>query len=250
MRSALDNPAPFFTNPARDDSGAFAVDVLSGDALTANVLSVFHRIPAEILTEGVTWYRRESAEIAAQAAEIAAGFSVALADARRALVYAVAVVSPKTTWEQNVPLGVAVVSAVLRSAPLDGIGATGRDKAAEIAGAVFAGKTDAEIRAGFFATSPKTWAFLTCLVNPAHPDAVCIDGHAYNLATFVVQPITKTPTLTARGRYAKLANAYRRAASAVGLLPLEMQAATWHAWRASLKGRGENRRAVGFTSPE
>ena len=151
-------------------------------------------------------------------------------------------------WEANVPVALAIVEALLSGAPVPAVAGTGREKAETVARAVLDGAPDSEIRAGFFATSPKTWAFLTCLTYPSHPEAVCIDGHAYNVATFVVQPISQTPTLTACGRYEKLAKAYRRAAASVGLLPLEMQAATWHAWRASLKGRGENRRAVGFTA--
>lgn len=82
---------------------------------------------------------------------------------------------------------------------------------------------------------PKVTAFYMLLVDPSNGVEVCVDGHAYNIALGIKANIRGAGAevtakvggrLTLR-RYGLVADAYRAAAAARGLLPHEMQAVTW-----------------------
>jgi len=83
---------------------------------------------------------------------------------------------------------------------------------------------------------PKVTAFYTLLCNPRDAWNVCVDGHAFNIAKGKRTPIRGAgsedgKSLTDR-RYKLVAEAYRRAAAARGIIAHQMQASTWVAHRA------------------
>lgn len=70
-------------------------------------------------------------------------------------------------------------------------------------------------------TGPKTFNFFWCIVNPDSPDYVCIDRHAYTIATGKVYTGLKTAP------YRKIAEMYRKAAKKLAILPSQLQAVLW-----------------------
>lgn len=75
-------------------------------------------------------------------------------------------------------------------------------------------------------TDSKTWNFYRCIVDPTDPDPVVIDRHAHDVAVGEVYG-SNDRGLSAKGRYAALAHAYRIAARELGILPQELQAIVW-----------------------
>jgi hypothetical protein len=72
----------------------------------------------------------------------------------------------------------------------------------------------------------KTGNFYRCILDPADPDAVCVDRHAHDVAVGKVYG-NDDRGLGAKGRYNALAECYRVAARRLGLVPSELQAITW-----------------------
>lgn len=72
----------------------------------------------------------------------------------------------------------------------------------------------------------KTGNFFLCIADPEHPTAVCIDRHAHDVA--VGRRFGNDDRgLSAKGRYAALADAYRIVAARRGIAPATLQAITW-----------------------
>jgi len=76
----------------------------------------------------------------------------------------------------------------------------------------------------------KVRAFYQCLLNPADWFHVCIDGHAFGIWSGERIALDKVPSITAK-RYRMIATDYSKVADNVGLLPNQLQAITWTAWR-------------------
>jgi hypothetical protein len=72
----------------------------------------------------------------------------------------------------------------------------------------------------------KTGNFYQCILNPAHPTAVCVDRHANDVAVGHVYG-DDDRGLGSVKRYTTLTDAYRTAAERVGIAPCQMQAITW-----------------------
>lgn len=78
----------------------------------------------------------------------------------------------------------------------------------------------------FLGNGEKTRNFFLCIVNPKHETAVCIDRHAHDIAVGETYG-NNDRGLSAKGRYALLADAYREAAKRLGTNPATVQAVTW-----------------------
>jgi len=72
----------------------------------------------------------------------------------------------------------------------------------------------------------KTQNFYRCIVDPTDAEAVCIDRHAHDVAVDEVYGNDDRGLSTAT-RYNMIADAYRIAASRLGILPMTLQAVTW-----------------------
>lgn len=72
----------------------------------------------------------------------------------------------------------------------------------------------------------KTRNFFECIVDPAHPSAVCIDRHAHDVAVGEVYG-NDDRGLSSKGRYQLIADAYREAARRLNTNPATVQAVTW-----------------------
>jgi hypothetical protein len=77
---------------------------------------------------------------------------------------------------------------------------------------------------------PKTRAFWILLCNPANPSTVCVDSHAYSIWRGERIPLDEIPHVR-DGLYKRIAGDYIVVAKDLGLLPSQLQAITWVAYR-------------------
>jgi hypothetical protein len=147
----------------------------------------------------------------------------------------VSAISPNNVWRNNVDQARAILMAVgdeVDSTPISTY--DGGRKAREILRGVReprVGKSTERQRVAFtWAKAPKTAAFFVLLLDPTDPEAVVVDGHAFNITRNERAPIDSVPQLAGR-RYTQAANAYRDAARILGTTPSAVQATTWLAWR-------------------
>lgn len=129
-----------------------------------------------------------------------------------------AALSPNKAWDVNMRLAA--------RAFLDGSASGTLGNAVGKANAILGGSDPLDV----LGNGLKTRNFYLNIARPGCPEAVTIDRHAYDVALAERNPDNKRLGLTPT-RYAAFAETYREAAMAVGVLPLQMQAVTWEAWR-------------------
>lgn len=83
----------------------------------------------------------------------------------------------------------------------------------------------------------KTGNFYRCIVNPSDPESVCVDRHAHDVAVGRAYG-NEERGLSSKSRYNVIADAYRRAAKHLGMVPCELQAIVWVAQVENLRGVG------------
>lgn len=84
----------------------------------------------------------------------------------------------------------------------------------------------------------KVRAFFDAIVDPLFSEAVVVDRHAADVAIGEVgDDKSRQRLLEVKGGYDAVADCYRKVARDLGLLPHQVQAVTWEAWRR-LKGEG------------
>ena len=85
-------------------------------------------------------------------------------------------------------------------------------------------------------TSPKVRAFFACILFPYDCLEVCVDRHAKAVACNLPSERTGAASddkksVVRPGEYGELAKAYRAVAGTLGLLPHQLQAVCWVAWK-------------------
>jgi len=191
---------------------------------TRNITRVYRAATAEQVANGVEWYaraRRIAVELDPQNVSRAAAV--------------IALVSPLTPWGRNVWLA--------REAYR--MHAAGEDVATELptlkgnarkVAAVLGGADPALVVTGL-----KVRSFWLTIADPSHPDAVVVDRHAYDVAVGkVTNDEVRGKGIGTPTRYAALSAAYVRAARILSretgttILPSQVQAVTWVAWRQTM----------------
>lgn len=180
---------------------------------TRNITKIFRQTTAEDRLSGLSWY--------ATAREVAATLDPA--DPVRAAAV-LAVLSPRTSWAQNIRLA----QDAYAGRKVGALGANVRKAEALLAGA------DPED----VVTGAKVRTFWRTIVDPSDPRAVVIDRHAFDVACDqVTDDATRGRYLGRVGKYAELAELYRRAARIISRetgqhwTPAAVQATTWIYWR-------------------
>lgn len=180
---------------------------------TRNITKIFRATTTDDRIAGLSWY--------ATAREVAATLDPS--DPARAAAV-LAVLSPRTSWPQNVRLA----QDAYAGRRVGALGANVR-KAARILG----GEDAADV-----VTGDKVRAFWLTIVDPSDPRAVVVDRHAFDVACDqVTDDATRGRYLGKVGKYAELADLYRRAARIISRetgqtwTPAAVQATTWVYWR-------------------
>jgi hypothetical protein len=164
------------------------------------ILSVYFQADAGEIRDGLSWYRdarRLAITITGLTPSRAAGIVAAL--------------SPNTAWSVNLAIAGRFV-------------ATGDNvhtgKQMDKARAILSGRRPLSVLKG-----PKERPFYANIIRPADPIPVTVDRHAYSI--WAGQPETRVPPRLVE----TVAADYRAAAEILDLLPNQVQAITWIAWR-------------------
>jgi hypothetical protein len=177
----------------------------------SNILKVYRQATDDQVRRGIDWYSDAHA------------FARALdpGNVRRA-AGVIAALSPRIKWRQNLILAARVYSEGHASGCLG--------QSARSADAIYAGTDFAYVLNG-----PKVRAFAETIADPAHATGVVVDRHALGVA--VGRVVTDRDVASLLGtpkRYERVADAYREAASVLGIAPSVCQAVAWLVWRESM----------------
>lgn len=187
-------------------------DDVTRERYVTNIIEVWKSATEEQLTAGRQWYRT-----AHQIADMMTDGDV------RVGAGLLAALSPQTPWWLNIELA---SDAYETGTPSRHLG-----DAISKATRILAGIDPESV----LPMERKTGHFYRCILDPADPEAVCIDRHAHDIAVGV-ECGAADRGLGARGRYNLIANVYREAAKRLGELPQTVQAVTWVVWRERLAG--------------
>lgn len=204
----------------RDQADARAVRKATG-----NILAIYLDAPELTQAAGARWYAEEGA----RCSEFAQRYSLT----REAVAGAAAAISPGMNWEYVFSHLAALIADPDARVP------TYSREFVWRAVQCLNGVAPLMVLGG-----PKVRAFYG-LLSRTNPDAVVIDGHAWNIArgecmTFRSRPGYRPPEagrVTAR-RYRIAAAAYREAAEVLGERPHAVQAAAWIHWKYIHSQRG------------
>lgn len=184
-------------------------------AETRRILAVYRSADAEQIAAGMDWYR--TAQFHARTIANDNGISMECAAG------IIAALSPQVSWGFNLEWSREVAAGSVINRGLN----TNMGKAIAI---LSNGRDPLDILGG-----PKVRAFYACIISAGITDEVCIDRHAYDIATGRRGSAQNGLTLK-RSRAAQ--DAYRRAAHRLQvtgeatLSAAQLQAITWVTWRA------------------
>lgn len=187
----------------------------STETLVRRILRTYDSATDDERHDGHGWYR----SVHGIAADLASEYALSVP----AAVGIIAALSPQTSWDLNVRNAYTLAST--GTAPT--LGLSVRKAQAILAGVrpetVFAPANPERPQYG-----AKVRAFYSCILAPDTTDAVCLDRHAYAIA----HGLGGNPKgLELVGEYDRTSHAYRLAARRRNLLPHQIQAVTWLAWR-------------------
>jgi len=186
---------------------------MSATPSTRNITKIFRQTTTDDRIAGLSWY--------ATAREVATQLDPA--DPARAAAV-LAVLSPRTSW----PLNVRLAQDAYAGRKVGALGANVRKVQR-----ILSGEDPADV-----VTGDKVRAFWLTIVDPSDARAVVVDRHAFDVACDrVTDDKTRGAYLGRVGKYAELADLYRRAAKIISRetgqtwTPAAVQATTWVYWR-------------------
>lgn len=192
--------------------------------LVRNILANYDAADSAMVAEGMLWYQSALADCESLAIQY--GFTTAQACG------IVAALSPNLRWEYNIRAAHQIIAG----------GVTQAYPANEYkARRIIAGELPEDVLGGL-----KVNAFYRNILNGGMDDGVTIDGHAFNAAFDIRQPVKKA-TITPR-QYAALVKAYRIAGRLRGVTGAECQAVVWSVWRDGMSDRYHPRHFVQVAS--
>ena len=173
--------------------------------MVRRIEAIYAQATPQEVDEGMYWYAKAHAIARSLDPDPAIGAGI------------IAALSPQLSWGNNVKAAKALVAGIRPTRPLPAsIAKAERIHGGEAPAAVLGGK--------------KVTAFYANILDPQDALTVTIDRHAVALATGW-SPMEGTLLLGRKGGYEAVADAYRHAARRLGILPSQVQAITWCAWR-------------------
>lgn len=188
----------------------------SADDALSNLFAVYDAASNEEHKLGARWYS-EALSIAESVADVAGAYERGTSCARYGAGI-LAALSPQRSWDANVDS--AWLYAETGADPL-----ACADQLRKCA-ALDAGADPVDVLGG-----RKVRSFFANILRPEHAGAVTIDRHAVAILFGRNLSERETKVLERVGAYQYCAGIYRTAARRLGVLPCELQAVTWLAWR-------------------
>lgn len=188
----------------------------------ASIIDVYNRSSETDKSEGIEWYPLAHAfayTVGRRSHKRGAGIIAAL--------------SPQTSWPENKRLALAASGSARIT------GQTGRN--CEKATDCRSGYDPLDVLGG-----RKVRAFYALILDPTNAYDVVIDRHAFDIALGYETDNLARKVLERKGGYDFIADAYRKAASELGILPSVLQATTWLAWRRIKRPNPSSFTASGF----
>ena len=182
------------------------------DTLVANIVWTYNESSEQDRSEGIEWYAYAHlfADRIAPSVKVGAGVLAAL--------------SPQVSWSMNQRL--ARNACQYRKFT----GQTGAN--VRKARAIINGHNPTDVfDSDRLERGCKVRAFYACILDPNNAHHVVIDRHAFDIALGCFDHGIDGHVLDRIGGYEYFADAYRKAGAELGLLPLQVQAITWLAWR-------------------
>ncbi len=199
----------------------------TGPDMFEAILEVFSSASEDDVAAGLSWYAhtaRQAVEDVRSAFLAARAQTLTLAQGCGIL----AALSPATGWGDNCAGAIefAFTGNMLAQTPLFNARAA----------AIAAGAAPLEVLGG-----RKVRSFYRNILDPSNPGPVTVDRHAASLVFGLRLSEKALKPLTGNiGGYAYCAGAYRAAARYLGLIPNQVQAVTWLAWRNANPHKGRN----------
>lgn len=179
--------------------------------LRNNILRMYKRVHEDTHEEGFYWYN--------MAHEWCRDVSIEYNLPLETVCGVVSALSPGVSWPQNQKDTISVIRKHLglQSVAVVGTYPVGLRKAEALLG----GALQEDV---FRPSAPKTRSFYFNILNPHDPEHVCIDRHAVKVARGMKKggALSITPH-----QYNKVKEAYKEAASILGLIPARLQAIVW-----------------------
>jgi hypothetical protein len=187
-------------------------------AIEENVLRAYSAATDAERSIGLNWY----ADAHAAAVTLSERHAVSVDTA----CGVIAALSPGNEWGKNILDADALLSAWNAGRRLPVVGTYGMRNVIK-ARRILAGEHPLDVLPP---TGPKVRAFYKCISEPTLSDAVTIDRHAKCLALNAMTDRDRIGVVT-RVEYALYAWHYMVLATRIGLLPHQLQATTWVAWK-------------------
>ena len=190
------------------------------EKLILNILDVYGKATRQELEQGRLWYKRAKRQCKALATE--QGLPI------RTVVGVVAATSPNLAWSRNVYTARQVVQGFIEGTPpelIENCSAYPANRRKGYRVMIAPNRSDSITKV---LNGPKITAFYDNIMGG---DSVTIDGHARNIAYGERLALKDKKLSITKGEYEKLSNAYRRAASLLGIKASVLQAITWTTWR-------------------
>lgn len=190
--------------------------------MVRNILQVHSEATRDELLKGARWYGDAHAAAALIARET--GVQV------RTVAAVISALSPSNMWHRNV-LDAAEYCKAWRDG-LDRPSASTYGAQQRKAWNILHAERGSDLLSFFAARSYKTRAFFLSIAEPETTHGtVVVDGHTYNIACGVYQPLDRVPDLSKKGRYFPVAEAFVAAGIIADVTPQALQATCWLAWR-------------------
>jgi hypothetical protein len=180
-------------------------------ATVENILKVYRSASADDVAVGMRWYR--------DARSLCVSLAHEYNCTEIAAIGVMAALSPRTNWDRNVMLG----TTCIRDGFIDA-GTIGQNMVN--ACRIMNGAAPLDVFKG-----NKVRAFYSTILDPENDELVVVDAHALSIAIGRTMSAKEQGVLARVGVYEHISALYREAAEILGILPSQVQAVTWVAWR-------------------
>lgn len=210
---------------------------MSANPLTRNITRMFREATPEQLSAGAEWYAR-ARRLAVELANSLPTDHPHHGDVTRAAAV-IAVLSPRTSWQENVDLARQAYRIAARGGwlasdwhVLPTLGLSARKVGALL-------RTHTVTDPADVVSGPKVTAFFRTIADPLDRYAVVVDRHAYDVSVGRVTDEDERQRGLSGKRYESVCDVYRRAARVLSresgtlITPSTVQAVTWVVWRES-----------------